>query len=602
MATAPIPDDEHRRLAALVKMAILDTPREANFDRIAEMTKRFFNAPIVLISLIDQHRQWFKSYYGVSELQMPRATAFCSYTILADTPLIIEDATKDPRFFDHPWVKEDPKIVFYAGKSVQSPDGLNVGTLCLIDTKPRPWHPTDAALLNDLAHLIEQAFLIRTLEANDSNWQKLFDNMTVGFATHEVIKDKDGKVIDYRFLEMNTAYQKLTRLDAKSAVGKTVLEILPKTEPYWIEKFGGVAVSGISIDYENYSRELGHWYSVRAYSPAPDKFAVLVSDITNIKHAESELLLLSEELQKKVQLLEESDRNLRQLNEELELRVEKRTKSLEEANLSLAMTLKELEITKNELVTSEKLASLGALVAGISHELNTPIGNALTISTSVEDAFEKLASHLSDEKVKKSDIKSLVNAGLEMSALMTKCLNQSVNMIQSFKRISVDQSSHGRRTFSLTELINDVVATTTFGLPRLGKKIEIFNRTPFAICCDGYPGALSQVITNLIQNAVVHGFDDHNEGIILIDATVIDNSVTLTIKDNGIGMSAEVVRHAFDPFFTTKLGQGGSGLGLTICHRLMTTNLGGHIEVDSKPGMGTVFTLAFPIIAADDQE
>lgn len=597
MLVAPIPDNEDARIDSLVRMNILSTSDEEIFDKIVRIAKQVLDVPIVLVSLVDADRQWFKACVGLKDRETPRDVSFCGHAIMHDSLFIIPDATQDERFADNPLVTGEPYVIFYAGRPLKNTEGFRVGTLCVIDHIPRQLSVEEQSYLNDLGNWVEQAFLTRQLAEHDVSWQLLFENMTVGFASHEIIENADGQVIDYRFIEINPAYEQLTGIVAKNALGRTVLELLPGTELYWIEVFGKVAQTGEPIVYENYSKELGKWYNVRAYRPRTGQFAVMITDITRTKLAEEELKSLTNDLQEKVKYLNESDFKLRELNESLEVRVNERTKQFEDANLSLKSTISRLERTQNELLISEKLASLGSMVAGISHELNTPIGNAVTLTSSLELNYNEMYRKLADGSLKKQELEELLRYGLEMSEVASRCVNQAAHLVQSFKQVAVDQTSEQRREFNLATVIDNNVATIVLSSNKDIGKITVLNEVPREVSCDSYPGALGQVIVNLIQNAIVHGLEAKESGLITLRGSVVSNYVQISISDNGSGMPASVLAHIFDPFFTTKLGSGGSGLGLWVSYRIMTTVLGGEISADSRPGMGATFNLRFPLVA-----
>ena len=203
--------------------------------------------------------------------------------------------------------------------------------------------------------------------------------------------------------------------------------------------------------------------------------------------------------------------------------------------------------------------------------------------------------------MRRSDLDRFVSTCREGNALILRSLDRSRDLVSSFKQVAVDQASERRRYFNLGELLGDVLRTLRPGLK--GRHWEIVENIPPGIQCDGYPGPLGQVLTNLIMNAVLHGFDGRSEGRIEITATLLDGStLSIEVSDNGKGIPDEVLGKIFDPFFTTRLGQGGSGLGLTICHNIVTSLLGGRVTVDSRLGEGTRFMLTLPLTAPDHPE
>lgn len=287
----------------------------------------------------------------------------------------------------------------------------------------------------------------------------------------------------------------------------------------------------------------------------------------------------------------ESERLRQQLglaNQDLEKRVAQRSESLVQA-------LDDVKRMQTEIIEHEKLASLGALVAGISHELNTPLGNALTVSSALEERAASLQQMIDSGSLRRSDLTRSVEEVGQAAELIRKSIERSAELIASFKQVSIDQMSERRREFLLDVTINDVIKT----LEPLVRKAHcrISFEIPEGIRCDSYPGPLGQVITNLLVNATQHAFEGRTDGSLQIRAQARDDSVRLWVSDNGVGMTSNVAAKAFDPFFTTKLGRGGSGLGLSVCHRICTTVLGGTIQVESTGPQGSTFVMDFPRVA-----
>ncbi len=288
---------------------------------------------------------------------------------------------------------------------------------------------------------------------------------------------------------------------------------------------------------------------------------------------------------------------LSSLNQQLERRVIERTRDLELANQSLRSTVAELERTQNELITSEKLASLGAMVAGISHELNTPIGNALTVTSTLEYQVDALTQVLANGRPKKSEVDHVLSSIREIAKISYRCLTQAVHLIQSFKQVAVDRTSEQRRRFAVADVIDDVIVMAMVSSAKPPQSIEVINDVAPQIDCDGYPGPLGQVINNLLQNAFLHAFQGREQGRVRFSAQVDADMIHLRVSDDGVGMSAQTSRRIFEPFFTTRLGQGGSGLGLTVAYRIMSVILGGTLSVESVLHQGTTFVLSFPVTA-----
>ncbi|WP_376958430.1 ATP-binding protein [Azospirillum sp. A26] len=253
----------------------------------------------------------------------------------------------------------------------------------------------------------------------------------------------------------------------------------------------------------------------------------------------------------------------------------------------------DLKETQANLVQAEKMASLALLVAGVAHEINTPIGIAFGCATHLSGRTGMLVEGFERGTMKKSELAAYVATASESSRLIEQNLTRAAELIQSFKRVAVDQTSEERRRFDLLAYLEEVV--TSLG-PTLRK-----SRHRVAIACspgilmDSFPGALSQVVTNLVMNALTHAFPADSKGHMVIDVDeVAEGEVEIRFADDGVGIAAENLPKVFEPFFTTRRGAGGSGLGLHIVFNLVTQSLGGRISVDSVPGDGTTFTLRIP--------
>lgn len=283
---------------------------------------------------------------------------------------------------------------------------------------------------------------------------------------------------------------------------------------------------------------------------------------------------------------EHARRALEDLNATLEQRVSERTEAL-------AQALDTLKLAQDELVRSEKLAALATLVAGVAHELNTPIGNSVIVASTVRDMSQQLARDLESDRLRRSVLTRYVSDLGEASDLLERNLSRAHGLVSSFKQVSVDQVGEGRRTFDLADTLRELVATLTPVLRNTPCRLTL--EAEPGIRLDSYPGALGQVLTNFVTNAVAHAFDGRSEGHIHIQARLLPtDEVELTCRDDGIGIPGELQKRVFDPFFTTKLGRGGTGLGLHIVYNLVTVTLGGRVELSSEAGQGCCFRLVLP--------
>ncbi len=286
---------------------------------------------------------------------------------------------------------------------------------------------------------------------------------------------------------------------------------------------------------------------------------------------------------------------LRELNEALDGRVRERTVELARANDELSSALDTLQRAQGDLVRSEKLAALGSLVAGVAHELNTPIGNSVTVASTLVENSEHFAAELG-KGLKRSTLNNYVEGSRRAAELLLSNLQRAAGLVSSFKQVAVDQTSEQRRRFEVAEVVEEIMAMLHPQLRKL--PIDIRRNIAPGLVLDSYPGPFGQVIANLVNNAAVHAFTDGRPlGIIQIDARSRPDGVELVVSDDGVGIAVDHLDRIFDPFFTTRLGQGGSGLGLNIVYNIVTGVLGGRVRVDSKPGEGAAFIVTLPLAA-----
>lgn len=288
----------------------------------------------------------------------------------------------------------------------------------------------------------------------------------------------------------------------------------------------------------------------------------------------------------------ESEETIRRMNESLELRVRERTRQLEEANQELKHALDQLTTAHKQLVESEKMASLGGLVAGVAHEINTPVGIGVTAASHLEDKTKNILVEYKAGGLKRASLEQYLNVCDESTRMILSNLKRAAELIRSFKQVAVDRSTEDRRVFHLRAYLDEILMSLR---PHL-KKTE---HTVSVICdpkliMDSYPGALSQIITNLVMNSLVHAFEPGEAGRITISAAQDRDQVQINYADNGKGIPNENLDKIFEPFYTTRRGRGGTGLGLHILYNLVTQKLGGTVRCESTPGQGTSFTLLLP--------
>ena len=281
------------------------------------------------------------------------------------------------------------------------------------------------------------------------------------------------------------------------------------------------------------------------------------------------------------------------INQALKDKVNLRSDALKESNQELLTTLEKLHQFQGQLVESEKMASLGDMVAGVAHEVNTPIGLGVTASTLLLDRINELKEAFEDKTLKSSQLKKFLSEGQENVAIIYRNLNRAADLISSFKKVAVDQSSEEDRKFNVKQLVNEVLLTLA---PQLkNKPITIDVHCPEDLLVTSKPGPINQILINLIINSMLHAFDKITNGIITISIMNLSGQLNITYSDNGQGVDASIKNKIFDPFITTKRGSGGSGLGLHLVYNLVTQALGGHIHLESEVNEGVVFEINFPV-------
>jgi len=332
-----------------------------------------------------------------------------------------------------------------------------------------------------------------------------------------------------------------------------------------------------------------------------------------LEHTQKELLISNEKLdQQNLQLEQEVARktsNLSQammdlqqqkyelekqkftLTEEIDLR-KQTEQELITKQTELQRYLDELNMAQERLVGSEKMAALGGLVAGITHDVNTPIGIGVTATSFLQERLNQIEAAYKDKTLSPKALEEFINDAKQSTSLLTSNLDRASELVASFKQIAVDQASEAVRTINFKEYLGEVIRSLH---PKLKKTSHHINLDcPEDLTLNLPAGAISQIFTNLIMNSLIHGFEGIESGIIEIVIKEEDDEVIIDFKDNGNGVTQEQLEKLFDPFFTTKRDHGGSGLGTHITFNLVKQTLSGDIEVTSEPGQGLHYHISFP--------
>ncbi len=315
-------------------------------------------------------------------------------------------------------------------------------------------------------------------------------------------------------------------------------------------------------------------------------------------------LMLEQEVAKKTATLshamldlenqkQELEKNRNGLRDEIEIR--RRTESqLINKHQELEKSLAELEQAQAQLIESEKMASLGGLVAGIAHDVNTPIGIAVTASSFLNEQVADLKTKFSDKTLSPKQLAKFVDTSGESISLISNNLKRASDLVHSFKQVAVDQTSDAIRTIDLKTYLSDIIKSLQPHLKMTKHTIKLNCPEKITMRCPA--GALSQIFTNLIMNSVIHGFEYKEIGLVEINITKGDEeNILIDYRDDGKGVSQEVLSKLFDPFFTTKREKGGSGLGTHITYNLVKQTLGGEITANSETGKGLYFKISLPL-------
>ncbi|MCE2573326.1 hybrid sensor histidine kinase/response regulator [Motilimonas eburnea] len=299
-----------------------------------------------------------------------------------------------------------------------------------------------------------------------------------------------------------------------------------------------------------------------------------------------ELHLDKERIESAFEVQKQAQNELRQHKVMLEQMVKERTKDLQNS-------LSDLLSAQEQLVETEKMASLGRLVAGVAHELNTPIGVCVTAASHLEGTVKGVHSDIQAGRIGKNKLNNFIDSTSQLSSILQSNLERAATLIGNFKLVAVDISSEQNRVISVVDYLNSTISSLHPAVKNTQVDISVSGDPSIKI--DTCPGNLSQVVTNLIMNSLLHAFTDEMLGIINIVVARDDEHLIIRFSDNGVGIERESLKVIFEPFFTTKRGSGGSGLGLSIVYNVVNKNLGGNIRCESEVGVGTTFIISLPL-------
>ncbi len=313
-------------------------------------------------------------------------------------------------------------------------------------------------------------------------------------------------------------------------------------------------------------------------------------------------LMLEQEVARKTSGLSQAMMDLQQQKQELEVKqhslreeIERRRHTedaLRGKQTELEKIVDDLKQAQDRLVQSEKMAALGGLVAGITHEVNTPVGIGVTATSFLAEKLQGLATAYKDKTLTPKTLEHFIEEATQGTELLQSNLLRASELIASFKQIAVDQTSEAVRTICLADYLHEIIRSLQPNFKKTQHQIEVNCPDNIILSCPA--GAISQIFTNLLMNSLIHGFEDMDEGLVRITVLDEENNVDIKYSDNGKGLSPEQLEKLFHPFFTTKRDEGGSGLGTHITYNLVRQTLGGSIQVSSELGKGLHYHICFP--------
>lgn len=396
-------------------------------------------------------------------------------------------------------------------------------------------------------------------------------------------KEKTGYV--YVRLSMSNYQQNLTELIQINASIAAVILVISLFVSSLLRNRIIIPVKRFVNDIENISKNQYFNKTIIA-----NDFA----EIEVIAEAVNELL---RKINSQIKRYAMAEQEITELNQNLEDKVTHRTKALRDSNQELLEALEQVHQYQSQVVQSEKMASLGQMVAGVAHEVNTPIGLGVTASTMLNDRINEISDKLEQKKLSAKELAKFLSDSKDHTDIIYRNLSRAAELINSFKQVAVDQTAGVVRTINVKSYINDVISSLHPTLKKYKHVININCDETLAISTKA--GPLNQILINLIMNSLIHGFREKQDGNIWISVSYEKQLCTFEYSDDGVGIEEKIKQKVFDPFVTTNRGEGGSGLGLHLVYNLVTQALGGNIEVESTVGEGATFRFSFPASLGD---
>ncbi len=584
--SAPIPENEEERLQALHACRILDTPPEPDFDDITLLAAQICGVPLAAVSLIDRDRQWLKSALGLDATETPRDIAFCAHTILQPELMIVPDAQSDPRFSGNPQVTGNPGIRFYAGVPLRVSSGLALGSLCVIDKKPRWLSLDQQAALRVLARqVVSQLELKRHIAAQE---QLIAERL-------EAECQLQAEIAERRWAE-----SELERILLQNA------QVLASISSILI----GVDADGL---VSTWNAAASRAFSLRTPEVLGQRFlnCGIQWDWKSVHAA----VQRCEREQAPVQLENVSFCAPDGTEHSLGITLTPIIHHSDEPQgfLLLAADITQRRIMEGQLATAQKLESIGQLASGIAHEINTPVqyvgDNLRFLHESMNDlrplldlcrtsALPEIALAAQD-----ADLEYLQEEIPKAAAQAQEGISRVSHIIRAMKEFSHPGTTQ-KAAADLNSALESTLTVARNEWKYVANLVTDFDPSLPLIPC--LAAEMNQVFLNMIVNAAhaigdVVGDGSLGKGTITVRTRLLTDCVEISISDTGCGMTDQVKARIFDPFFTTKSVGRGTGQGLAISHMVVVEKHGGRIAVETAPGRGTRFIIHLPIAEAGQQ-
>lgn len=413
-----------------------------------------------------------------------------------------------------------------------------------------------------------------------------YQNATLGDGVMELTKkiESDGKLIGYVYIR--ASLEELSRYVQNKVLFDILIALCSLAGAFFIahrlqRRFTQPLYSLLTL-VQKVSKEKD--YQIRV--PAME-----IVEFHNLGRAINTMLDRTEQ---QISKLRSAEIEIRQLNQDLEQKINDRTQALKTSNQDLLNTLSTLHQYQNQIVETEKMASLGQMVAGVAHEVNTPIGLGVTASTLMQDKLAEIQKAFDEKKLTSNQLAKFLGDSAENLGIIYRNLERAANLIRSFKQVAVDQSNDNKRYFNMHQLLNEVLLSLRPNLKKTQHQIII--QCDEELEMESKPGPISQILINLIMNSLIHAFEHKEKGTMTISVTLANSRCYLHYKDDGSGVPEHIKKRIFDPFVTTKRGEGGSGLGMHLVYNLVTQALNGKIQLESTLDHGLEIQIDFPVI------